>query len=220
MEEILELWTAGGIFLYPITVLSFISVFMSIDRYFVISKQKQYDKFAVLTFFESKNITGCMSYVSTHSSIFHQIIKQICHISMTTEVLERDVLKKRCEELGKEHFSALENNMVWIGLVANIAPMIGLMGTVWGMILTFKAIESVGLGSISGLAGGISQALITTLAGLLVGIPSLMMYRLLDRKLDTLSIEMERDILECIDVLVHPENQKILQQEELAQEFK
>ena len=75
--------------------------------------------------------------------------------------------------MGREQFSILENNMVWIGLIANIAPMMGLMGTVWGMIITFKAIESVGLGSISGLAGGISQALITTLAGLAVGIPSL-----------------------------------------------
>ena len=220
MEEILELWMAGGIFLYPITALSFISLIMSIDRYFVISKQKKYDKFVVLAFFESKNMTGCMSYVDSHTLMFYQMIKQICHISMTTDILERDALKKRCEELGKEYFSALENNMVWIGLVANIAPMIGLMGTVWGMILTFKAIESVGLGSISGLAGGISQALITTLAGLLVGIPSLMMYRLLDRRLDTLSIEMERDILECIDVLVQPENQKTLEKKEMTKDSK
>jgi biopolymer transport protein ExbB len=208
MNNFLELWTAGGIFLYPIAIASFVSLVLTMDRYILISNQSKYDKSALNAMLQSNNLSGCVSYASDKKDVFFRLLEGICYLYIDEECRDRDVFKSRVEELGKEQFSVLENNMVWIGLIANIAPMMGLMGTVWGMIITFKAIESVGLGSISGLAGGISQALITTLAGLAVGIPSLMFYRLLDRKLDTLSVQMERDILACVDILLIEEDAK------------
>lgn len=205
MTDLLELWEAGGIFLYPIAIASFISLSLTFDRYLLIMNQSKYDKSALITMLQSNNISGCLTYASDKRNVFFRLLESICYLYLNEHCRDREIFKKRVEELGREQFSILENNMVWIGLIANIAPMMGLMGTVWGMIITFKAIESVGLGFISGLAGGISQALITTLAGLAVGIPSLMFYRLLDRKLDTLSMEMERDILECVDTLLKEE---------------
>ena len=88
--------------------------------------------------------------------------------------LGREQLKERVEEEGKQQIGQLEQRTLLLGIVASVAPMLGLLGTVLGMIITFDEIEAVGMGEISALAGGISQALITTFAGLSVGIPALL----------------------------------------------
>jgi biopolymer transport protein ExbB len=88
-----------------------------------------------------------------------------------------------------------------VGTIAAIAPLLGLLGTVLGMILTFEVIQDQGLGVVSSLAGGISQALVTTFAGLSVGIPALIGHRYLLSRIDGLALELEQASSEFLDQL-------------------
>ena len=93
----------------------------------------------------------------------------------------------------------LERYLSTLGSMAAITPLLGLLGTVIGMIKVFSAIQAAGLGEASLLAGGISEALVTTAAGLSVAIPALFMHRFLSRRVDELLIDMEHHVSGLID---------------------
>ena len=100
-------------------------------------------------------------------------------------------MKERLEEVGRREAAELERFSAVLGTVASIAPLLGLLGTVWGMILTFEVIQSQGMGVVANLAGGISQALISTMAGLSVGIPALVAHRWVLARADRLILGLE-----------------------------
>jgi biopolymer transport protein ExbB len=95
----------------------------------------------------------------------------------------------------------MERYLSTLGTIAAITPLLGLLGTVFGMIQVFSDIMTLGTGNANVLAGGISTALITTAAGLCVGIPSLMFYRMFLRKVEGLVVELERESIKLVDAL-------------------
>ena len=95
----------------------------------------------------------------------------------------------------------LERFLNTLGTIASITPLLGLLGTVIGMIKVFAAITSVGVGDPSVLAGGISEALITTATGMSVAIPSLIFYRYFSGRVDRLAILMEEQALKLVEVI-------------------
>ena len=99
---------------------------------------------------------------------------------------DREIMKESIEETGRHVVMELERYLNTLGTIASITPLLGLLGTVIGMIQVFTAITSVGVGNPAALAGGISQALITTAAGLSVAIPTLMFYRFFRGKVERL----------------------------------
>ena len=103
----------------------------------------------------------------------------------------RTDIKERLEEVGRREAAELERYSAILGTVASVAPLLGLLGTVWGMILTFEVIQIQGVGVVSSLAGGISQALISTMAGLSVGIPALVGHRWVLARADGLVLGLE-----------------------------
>ena len=103
----------------------------------------------------------------------------------------RSEIKERLEEVGRREAAALERYSAVLGTIASIAPLLGLLGTVWGMILTFDVIQTEGIGVVANLAGGISQALISTMAGLTVGIPALVAHRWVLARADGHVLSME-----------------------------
>jgi biopolymer transport protein ExbB len=113
----------------------------------------------------------------------------------------RAELKELSEEIGRREAAELERYSGIVGVVAAVSPLLGLLGTVWGMILTFDVIQSEGVGVVSSLAGGISAALVTTFAGLSVGIPTLIAHRYLLSKVDDLVLDLEDCALEMLDLV-------------------
>ena len=105
--------------------------------------------------------------------------------------LTRTEIKERLEEVGRREAAELERFSAVLGTVASIAPLLGLLGTVWGMILTFDVIQAQGMGVVANLAGGISQALVSTMAGLSVGIPALVGHRWVLARADRLILGLE-----------------------------
>jgi biopolymer transport protein ExbB len=113
----------------------------------------------------------------------------------------REMMKTSIEETGRQVIHDLERFLNALGTIASITPLLGLLGTVVGMISVFAAILEHGVGDPGILAGGISAALITTAAGLSVAIPSLIFHRYFERLIDEYVLNMEEEALRMVDVI-------------------
>ncbi|MGV6476192.1 MotA/TolQ/ExbB proton channel family protein [Azotobacter vinelandii] len=113
----------------------------------------------------------------------------------------REVMKECIEEAAARVIHDLERYLNALGTIAGIAPLLGLLGTVLGMIEIFSSFMGSGMANASQLAGGISTALITTAAGLFVAIPALFFHRYLQRRVDELVVGMEQEAIKLVEVL-------------------
>ena len=118
----------------------------------------------------------------------------------------REVLREAIEDAGRHVAHEFERFLNALGTIAGMSPLMGLLGTVLGMIRTFNSITSQGIGNPSTLASGIAEALVATAAGLIVAIPSLIGYRLLRRHIDNLVVEMEKEAIKLVDAVANSES--------------
>ena len=126
---------------------------------------------------------------------------QILAAGLSNSKQGRDVMKDSVEQAASHVAHNMERYLSTLGTIAAVAPLIGLLGTVFGMIDVFAAIVSEGTGNASVLAGGISKGLITTASGLTVAIPAMIFHRALTRKIDAILVFMEQDAVKLIDAL-------------------
>lgn len=113
----------------------------------------------------------------------------------------RGIIKESIEEAGRLVAHQMERYLNTLGTIAAVSPLMGLLGTVFGMIDMFAALKTHGVGDPAALSGGIAEALITTAAGLTIAIPTLYFYRFLRGKVDALVISMEQEALRLVEVL-------------------
>lgn len=112
----------------------------------------------------------------------------------------REIMKECIEEAASRVIHELERYLNALGTIAAMAPLLGLLGTVFGMIQIFSAFMGDGMANAPMLAGGISKALITTAAGLIVAIPAVFFHRYLLRRVDELVIAMEQEAIKLVEV--------------------
>lgn len=127
---------------------------------------------------------------------------QILAAGLNNRHRNREVMKESIEDTGRHVVHELNRYLNSLGTIAAISPLLGLLGTVIGMVNVFAAITTHGVGDPGILAGGISEALITTAAGLCVAIPSLIGYRYLRGRIDALVVQMEREALTLVESLL------------------
>ena len=113
----------------------------------------------------------------------------------------RDEVKEIVEEVGRHVAFNLAGYLNILGTIASVSPLLGLLGTVLGMIEVFAVITVSGIGQAGELAGGISQALVSTAAGLVVAIPTLMFYRYFQGRVEALVISMEKETMKLLEFL-------------------
>jgi biopolymer transport protein ExbB len=114
---------------------------------------------------------------------------------------DRHIMKESIEEVGYHVVHELERYVNALGTIAAVGPLLGLLGTVTGMIRAFSAINERGIGDPSIVAGGIAEALVATAAGLIVAIPALLFYRYFRGKVDSLVVAMEQEALKMIEII-------------------
>lgn len=114
---------------------------------------------------------------------------------------DRTLMKEDIEDVGRHVVHELERYLNTLGTIAAVSPLLGLLGTVTGMIRAFSAISAHGVSDPAVVSGGIAEALITTAAGLMVAIPALMAHRYLRGHIDTLVIAMEQEAFRLIEVI-------------------
>ena len=120
----------------------------------------------------------------------------------------REMMKESIEDVGRHVIHDLDRNLNTLGTIASITPLLGLLGTVIGMIKVFAVITTQGVGDPGVLAGGISEALITTAAGLTVAIPALMFHRYFRGHVDELVVTMEQEALKMVEAMHGPEGER------------
>lgn len=130
-----------------------------------------------------------------------QPVARIVESALERRTLPREWISDAILNTGKEEAVHLEKNLDILSMVASVSPLIGLLGTVTGMIQVFRKIAEQGLGNAPALSGGISEALITTAAGLMVGIPSLIAYHYLFGRAQRLIGQMERFSVDLLEIL-------------------
>lgn len=113
----------------------------------------------------------------------------------------RKTMNEAIEDSGRHVVHELDRYLITLGTIATISPLLGLLGTVLGIMRVFAAISASGLGNPAALAGGISEALTTTVAGLAVAIPAYIMHRYLRGKVDDLVVRMERETLRLVNAV-------------------
>lgn len=201
----IEYLVAGGPVMIPIGLCSVIALAVFLERLWALRREKivprrlnvQAGELARQGRFEDA-ITLCRTW--------DVALARVLEMALMERDQPRSHIKERLEEVGRRETAEMERGIPVLGTVASIAPLLGLLGTVGGMILTFQVIQAQGLGNVANLAGGISQALITTFAGLTVGIPSVVANRYLLARVDQLVLEMESASLDMLETLDEAED--------------
>jgi biopolymer transport protein ExbB len=198
----LEIVQAGGWLMAPIIACSVVAVAIVLERLWTLQRKR------VLP----PNVTTQIWDWVNSNKLDAQHVQLVQQSSPLGEVLgaglmyrnaPRDVLKEAIEDAGRHVVHDLERYLNPLGTIAAISPLLGLLGTVSGMIRAFTAITSQGVGNPTVLAGGIAEALITTAAGLTVAIPSLIAYRHLRGRVDSLVVMIEKESIRFIEALLH-----------------
>jgi biopolymer transport protein ExbB len=123
--------------------------------------------------------------------------------ALTVRHLGREAIRERVEDVGRHVVHDMERFLVTLGTIALISPLLGLMGTVFGLIRMFLAVMVHGIGDAQHMAGGIGEALVCTAAGLVVAVPAYVMHRLLRGRVQGFAIEIEKEVLKLVDELEH-----------------
>ena len=196
----LEIIIAGGWLMVPILLCSTLSVAIIIERFWTLRRSKvtpeglntMVEEWAARHELDS----GHLEQIKNESPL-----GRIYSAALINRKRSREVIKEAVEDTGRHVVHDLERFLNTLGTIAGISPLLGLLGTVVGMIKVFSAIMISGVGDANVLAGGISQALITTAAGLTVAIPSYFFYRFFRGMVAEYVISMEEKAISLIDYI-------------------
>lgn len=195
-----ELIKSGGWLMLPIIVCSIVSLAIIGERFWALQKKRVLPKHLVAQVWHLyKGDQLGKEQITDLRKGSH--LGRILAAGLVNMQHDREVTKESIEETGRQVAHELERYLNSLGTIASITPLLGLLGTVIGMIKVFAAIMGQGVGNPAVLAGGISEALITTAAGLSVAIPSLMFYRYFRGCVDELVIGMEAEALKMVEVM-------------------
>ena len=191
MKNVWEFLVKGGIIMIPLFLCSISALAITIERFVALRRRKVIvpEVVSVLENVKGVNDLGlAASICEKHHGPFANIIR----ISLENHGLPREEIKEALLDQGRQEIHHLEKGLGALETIAGIAPLLGLLGTVLGILKVFKVISVMGVGQATALAGGISEALITTIAGLFIGIPALVAYNYFTNRAETLVLEIEK----------------------------
>ena len=195
-----EIVKAGGWLMVPIILCAIVALGIILERFWTLQQKR------VLP----QDLTGKVWGWVEQNALDQQRIQTLHQGSPLGQILaaglinrnqDRGVMKDSIEDTGRHVVHELERYLDTLGTVAAISPLLGLLGTVIGMVKVFTAITTQGVGNPAVLAGGIAEALITTAAGLTVAIPALIGYRYYRNRVDTLVVDMEKEAIKLVEAL-------------------
>ena len=198
-----DLLVRGGILIYPIGLCSLITVAVFIERLWYLKKSRVIPE-AFTKRIETLIVDGRVSDALLLCQESSNPMANVFSAALSQNSRQRAEIKELVEETGKYEAAQLEKYIEILGTCAAITPLLGLLGTVIGMMSVFQQVEVNGLGVPSLFASGIWQALITTAVGIGVAIPAFIFYKYLQGRVDILLLEMEERALRLIDKVCSP----------------
>lgn len=196
----LEIVQSGGWLMVPILLCSIVAAAICVERLWTLQRSRIVPK---------NLVSQIWSAVKTEDLDAHKLrelrsnspLGQVLAAGVANAKRGREVMKEAMEEAASQVSHDMERYLTSLGIIASISPLLGLLGTVVGMINVFTALMLEGAGNANVLAGGISQALITTAAGLSVAIPALIFHRFFLRRIDELIVTMEQEASKLMEIL-------------------
>jgi len=197
---VFELLKAGGILMVPIVACSILALAIILERFWSLR---------VSRVAPSQSVTELWRWIKK-KELNSKKLKALQASSPLGQVLAgglmnakhgREIMKESIEQEASQVIHQLERFLNPLGTIATITPLLGLLGTVIGMIKVFAEIQLAGVGEAGNLAGGISEALITTASGLSVAIPALIAHRYFIRRVDELVVNMEQEAIKLVEVV-------------------
>ena len=202
MDMLSKMGIGGNIVMAVLLLLSILAIYILVERYFVIRKESLEDEdflMSIRKFVEEKNIDKAKTLCkNTDSPIARMIEKGLDRIDKPMTDISSAI-----ENQGKLEIYKMDNKIANLATISGAAPMIGFLGTVIGMIIAFQEMARETTVSPSDLAGGIYTAMITTAAGLVVGIIAYISYNYLVNKVDKVIFQLEARTTEFLDLLHH-----------------
>jgi biopolymer transport protein ExbB len=197
---VFELIKAGGWLMLPIIACSVIAVAIISERLWTLRVGRVLPRHLVAQIWNWVR-NNELNATTLHDLRSGSPLGRILAAGLVNLRHDREVMKESIQDAGRHTVLELERYLNTLGTIAAIAPLLGLLGTVIGMIKVFTAITTQGVGNPGALAGGISEALITTAAGLSVAIPSLMFYRYFRGRVNMLVVRMEQEATKMVEVM-------------------
>ncbi len=196
-----ELYVNGGPFMHPLLLMLLFGIAVSIERFWSLWRSSIDTReffTAVQEALKQRGPEGVAEVCASHRGP----VASVLHAGLLRLDRGLEHVEKAIEESGAIEMAFLEKGMVWLSTVANIAPLLGFLGTVSGMITAFDAIAKAGDVEPSIVAAGISEALITTASGLVIAIPIQALHNLFVSKIDKIIIDMQESSSQFIDELI------------------
>lgn len=204
-----ELLKSGGLLIIPLLICSFMAMTIVAERFWTLRREKIVPKHLVnqiWNWINSNELTQGRIRALEEDSPLGRFLAAGLSVA---ENGNRDQVKERMNEAGRQITLILERYLNTLGTIATITPLLGLLGTVVGMIDVFTVITYQGVGNAEALAGGISQALITTAAGLSIAIPTLIFHRHFHRRVDEMLAIMEHDGVRLLEIIFSTKAHKL-----------
>ncbi len=191
MEQVLDFLDKGGFIIYPLMLCSVLGLAIVIEKITSLRRVKVIVPEIVSVLDNIKgpaDIGLALSICEKHEGSFANIIR----MGLESRELPRDEIKEALNDQGRQEVHHLERGLVVLETIAGITPLLGLLGTVIGILKVFNVISIQGVGQATALSGGISEALITTIVGLSIGIPAVVVYNYFSNKAEGLVLEIEK----------------------------
>jgi len=188
-----EIWSflvKGGILMIPLLICSILSLAIIVEKIITLRKKKVIVpevKSVVENISTGEDIPLALSVCKKHNGVLSNLITLVLKHKGTSY----SVMREELSDSGRQEIRVLEKGLGILETIAAVAPVLGLLGTVVGMIKVFSIISVQGVGKASALSGGISEALITTAVGLSVGIPALIFFNYFTNKAEELILDIE-----------------------------
>ena len=190
----------GGVIMIPIGVASVVGLASFFERLWALRREKVVPRAFCVELVELLRQSR-WSDALMHCKKRDVPIARVVEVAIEARGESRSSLRERVEEVGRREAMELERWIWVLATIASVGPLLGLLGTVSGMITTFQTVEGGGIGQMQALAGGIGMALITTFAGLCVGIPAVVGNRYLLSRVDASLVDMEEVALDLTEAL-------------------
>ena len=193
-----KLLLTGGYTMVPLLICSVITLAVIIEKMIVLRFNRVIHPIVVQGISKVKNVkelNGLIVLCNRYKGAFSSII---CNISRNS-TLSKEANKEQTEMEGKVETNRLEKGLVVLEVIAAISPLLGLLGTVIGLVDVFQVVSKLGIGQTSAFSSGIAKALITTVVGLIIAIPSLVAHSYFSKKVKNLVLAMEKEATSLIN---------------------
>jgi biopolymer transport protein ExbB len=197
---VFEIVKAGGWLMVPIIICSIVALAIIGERLWALQRKRVIPKHLVAQIWQWHSM-GQLGEEQINTVRKSSPLGRVLAAGLVNMSHSREIMKDSIEEIGRHEVHELERYLNSLGTIASITPLLGLLGTVIGMIKVFTVITAEGVGNPTVLSGGISEALITTAAGLSVAIPSVMFYRYFRGRVEELVVFMEAEAIKLVEVI-------------------